>query len=129
LFGPHRNTNHQLGPTRIIVRDAFLSTKSFQDWEKSREEGVEFTEIKTETSIDRRTGIAARGSLRTQERVNAGTEFQLQVSVRVFEGDDETKILEYIKEAIGMISKDTLGGAGTRGYGWVEVKDIEVFDC
>lgn len=129
LFGPHRNTNHQLGPTRIIVRDAFLSAKSIKEWEKSREEGIEFTETKTETSIDRRTGMAARGSLRTQERVNAGTEFQLQMSVRIFEGDDEARIIGLLKEAIGMISKDTLGGAGTRGYGWVEIKDLEVADC
>jgi len=126
IFGPHKNTKHELGPTRIIVRDAFLSANSLKDWEKARSEGVAFTETKTETSIDRRTGMAVP---RTQERVNAGTEFQLIISVRIFEPDDEAKIVDIIKEAINMISKDTLGGSGTRGYGWVEIKNLEVFDC
>ncbi len=131
IFGPHRNTRHDLGPTRIIVRDAFLTDKSTAEWEKARSGSGEFTETKTETSIDRRTGIAARGSLRTQERINAGTEFQLNINVRIFEGDkdEEAKIVQLVNEAISMLSSDYLGGSGTRGYGWVEIKNLEVKDC
>jgi CRISPR-associated protein Csm3 len=129
LFGPHRNTRHELGPTRIIVRDAFLSKKSQEDWAKAKGEGKDFTETKTETSIDRKTGMAMRGSLRQQERVNAGTEFELNISLRIFDSDDEKKIVDIIKDGINLITKDTLGGSGTRGYGWVEIKDIEVNDC
>jgi CRISPR-associated protein Csm3 len=128
IFGPHKNTKHELGPTRIIVRDAFLSEKSRKDWETARSEGKDFTETKTETSIDRRTGMAARGSLRTQERLNAGTEFQLNISLRIFEQDNEAKMTEIIKEGINLINKDYLGGSGTRGYGWVEIKNLEVTD-
>ena len=128
IFGPHKNLGHKLGPTRIIVRDAFISDKSMKDWEKSSSEGREFTETKTETAIDRRTGMAMRGSLRTQERVNAGTEFQLNINVRVFEGDDEAKLKGYIEEGLKMLSNDYIGGSGTRGYGWVELKDLKVAD-
>lgn len=128
IFGPHKSMRHELGPTRIIVRDAFLSEKSLKDWEATRSEGKDFTETKTETMIDRNTGTAYRGSLRTQERVNAGTEFQLSVTLRIFEGDSEARITELVKEGIDLINKDYLGGSGTRGYGWVEVKDIEVKD-
>jgi CRISPR-associated protein Csm3 len=128
IFGPHRNVRHQLGPTRIIVRDASLSEKSLRDWEAARSEGQDFTETKTETMIDRNTGMAYRGSLRTQERVNAGTEFQLSITLRIFEGDSEDRITGLVKEGIDFINKDYLGGSGTRGYGWVEVKDIEVKD-
>jgi len=128
IFGPHRNVRHELGPTRIIVRDAFLSEKSRGDWEAARSEGKASTETKTETMIDRKTGMAYRGSLRTQERVNAGTEFQLSVVLRIFEGDSEPRITELVKEGIDLVNKDYLGGSGTRGYGWVEVKDIEVKD-
>lgn len=129
IFGPHRNTNHGLGPTRIIVRDAFLSTGSLENWENTRTEGEDFTETKTETSIDRMTGMAARGSLRTQERVPAGTEFQLNISLRVFEGDDEARMKGFVLESIDLINKDYFGGSGTRGYGWVEIKDVEVADA
>lgn len=128
IFGPHKTTAHDLGPTRIIVRDAFLSDKSMKDWEAARKEGIDFTETKTETAIDRKTGMAARGSLRTQERVEAGTEFALNISLRVFEDDDEPRMKEIINEGIDLINKDYLGGSGTRGYGWVEIKDIEVTD-
>jgi CRISPR-associated protein Csm3 len=128
IFGPHKNVRHQLGPTRIIVRDASLSEKSLKDWEAARSEGKDFTATKTETMIDRNTGMAYRGSLRTQERVNAGTEFQLSITLRIFEGDNEARITELLKEGIDLINKDYLGGSGTRGYGWVEVKDIEVKD-
>ena len=129
IFGPHKNPGHDLGPTRIIVRDAFLSEKSMKDWEDARKEGIDFTETKTETAIDRKTGMAARGSLRTQERVEAGTEFALNISLRVFEDDDEARMKEIVNEGVDLINKDYLGGSGTRGYGWVEIKDIEVTDC
>lgn len=129
IFGPHRNTNHSLGPTRIIVRDAFLSPKSAKEWEECRAKGVDFTETKKETSINRKRGMALNHSLRTQERVNAGTEFALNISIRVFEGDDIKAIISYVQEALDMISNDTLGGSGTRGYGWVEIRDMEVTGC
>lgn len=128
IFGPNTNRPHDLGPTRIIVRDAFLSEKSLKDWEKSRSEGLDFTETKKETAIDRNTGKAYGGSLRTQERVNAGTEFELNVSLRIFEGDDEARVTSIVKEGIDLINKDYLGGSGTRGYGWVEIKDMEIKD-
>jgi CRISPR-associated protein Csm3 len=128
LFGPHKQPEHDLGPTRIIVRDAMLTPEWLQRWEDARAQGAEFTETKTETMVDRRTGVAARGSLRTQERVPAGAEFRVEVVLRVFEGDDEDRMKRYVLEALDLVSKDYLGGSGTRGYGWVEIKDIKVTD-
>jgi CRISPR-associated protein Csm3 len=128
IFGPHRNVRHELGPTRIIVRDAFLTDKSLGDWEAARSEGKDFTETKTETAIDRKTGMA-RGGPRHPERVNPGTEFQLNIVLRIFEGDNEDEFVKHVKEGIDLLNKDYLGGSGTRGYGWVEVKDIEVKDA
>lgn len=128
IFGPHKNVKHDLGPTRIIVRDASLTEKSLRDWEAARSEGKDFTETKTETAIDRKTGMAFTGSLRRQERVNPGTEFQLNIVLRIFEDDNEPRIVGLVKEGIALLNKDYLGGSGTRGYGWVEVRDIEVKD-
>ncbi len=123
MFGPHRNTRHDLGPTRIIVRDAYLSEKSQKDWDNARIEGTEFTETKTETMINRRTGIAAGGSLRKQERIPAGTEFVLNINLRIFDDDNDDYMKKLVEEALSYLQQDTLGGSGTRGYGWVEIKD------
>jgi len=128
VFGPHKNTSHNLGPSRLIVRDAFLTEKSLAEWEKAKNEGIDFTETKTETAIDRRSGMAMRGSLRTQERIVPGTEFKMNLSLRIFEGDDEKKIRDFILEGLKLLSNDYLGGSGTRGYGWLEIKNIEVKD-
>jgi len=127
IFGPHMKPAHELGPSRLIVRDALLSKKSLDELAKlSREEGLQYAEVKTENIIDRRTGIARQGGLRTLERVPKGTAFDLNMSVRVFEGDDEAKMVGYITEALELLGKDYLGGSGTRGYGWVEVRDLKI---
>jgi len=127
IFGPHKNTAHSLGPSRLIVRDALLSEASHEELTKlAKDEGLQYAEVKTENIIDRRTGVAAQGGLRTQERVPKGTSFDLNMSLRVFEGDDEVKMIGYIREALELLRSDYLGGSGTRGYGWVEVKDLKV---
>lgn len=125
IFGPHLAPTHELGPSRLIVRDALLSKESCDELEKlSREEGLQYAEVKTENIIDRRTGVARRGGLRTQERVPKGTSFNLNISLRIFDGDDEEKMRDYIDEALDLLQKDYLGGSGTRGYGWIEVKNL-----
>ena len=122
VFGPHKRADHNLGPTRLIVRDAAMLPEWVERLEPLREEGLLYSEVKSENWIDRRTGVAGRGGLRTQERVPAGAQFELNLSVRIFEGDDEEKILGFIQEGLDMLQQDTLGGSGTRGYGWVEVQ-------
>jgi len=127
IFGPHMKPAHELGPSRLIVRDALLSKESLDELTRlNREEGLQYAEVKTENIIDRRTGIAKQGGLRTLERVPKGTKFDLNMSVRVFEGDDEAKMIGYIKEALELLGKDYLGGSGTRGYGWVGIEDLSV---
>lgn len=127
VFGPHKQASHQLGPTRIIVRDASMTPESVDSLEKLREDGLLYAEVKSENWIDRRTGVAGRGGLRTQERVPAGAQFDFNISVRIFEDDAESEIIEFIKTGLDMLPKDTLGGSGTRGYGWVEL-DYEVVE-
>jgi CRISPR-associated protein Csm3 len=125
VFGPHKINEHHHGPTRLIVRDALLTPESERELTDAQAQGINFAEIKTENTIDRNTGRAAgsgQGGLRTQERVMAGTKFNFTLSVRIFEEDDEQEILGFIKQALDWLPQDTLGGAGTRGYGWVELK-------
>lgn len=121
IFGPHKNTRHNLGPTRIIVRDAQLSNESVEKLEPLQDQGVDFAEIKRENWIDRRTGVAGQGGLRTQERVPAGTMFDFTIHVRIFEGDPEEEIVQFIERGLKGLEVEYLGGSGTRGYGWVSV--------
>jgi len=122
VFGPHKVTDHGHGPTRLIVRDAQLMPESEKQLVETQAQGLNFAEIKSENWIDRNTGIAGRGGLRTQERVPAGTKFALAMSVRIFDRDDEAKIVNFLKQALDALPHDTLGSSGTRGYGWVELE-------
>jgi CRISPR-associated protein Csm3 len=120
IFGPHKATSHSLGPSRIIVRDAPLVGEWKEKLEKLREEaGLPYVEVKTENMIDRRTGVATNP--RPVERVPAGAQFDLNISVRIFEEDSEDEIIAFIRRGLDMLQKDTLGGSGTRGYGWVQL--------
>ncbi|MDP2953975.1 MAG: type III-A CRISPR-associated RAMP protein Csm3, partial [Chloroflexota bacterium] len=129
VFGPHRNTRHGLGPSRIIVRDAALSAATKEAIDALTKQGKDFSETKTETMINRRTGIAATHSLRMQERLPSGAKFDLEISLRIFDGDDEKKMVDFVKEGLSMLEEDTLGGSGTRGYGWVKIENLKVTDA
>lgn len=132
LFGPHKNTRHNFGPTRLIVRDAKLAP----EWEqrlrdRKREFGNGFLEIKQETSIDRKIGVAAGGTLRTQERVPEGTEFRFEIVLRNFDwglpvGDEKEINLQVLTGAMRMLENDYLGGSGSRGYGQIRFRDITI---
>ncbi len=129
IFGPHiqrGSREHDLGPSRLIVRDALLPEESKKDLEKLKEKGLLYAETKTENIIDRRTGVAAsRGGPRTQERVPAGASFDFHMSIRIFDDDDEEKLVSFVEEGRKLLGEEYLGGSGTRGYGWVKV-DYEV---
>lgn len=129
IFGPHWNQRHSLGPSRLIVRDAPLSADTVASVNDIAAEGRLYSETKTETMIDRRTGVAATGSLRTQERLPAGARFDMEMSLRIFEGDDEKAMVECIRDGLAMLEKDYLGSSGTRGYGWVGVENLTVTEA
>ena len=126
VFGPHKNVRHRLGPTRIIVRDAHLTEQSREDLLRLQEEkGLLYAEVKTENIVNRLTGVAADRGLRSQERVPAGTAFDFEISVRIFDQDDEDAILAFVEEGLDLLQHDYLGGSGSRGYGKIKL-DYEV---
>jgi len=131
IFGPHLQNQkmHALGPSRLIVRDCLLSEASRQQIERLDEGPMGLSEVKTEVMIDRRTGIARRGGLRTMERVPRGAVFDLNLSLRVFNGDDADRMVDLVQEALGLLQSDYLGGSGTRGYGWIEVRNCRVVNA
>ncbi|MBM4047463.1 MAG: type III-A CRISPR-associated RAMP protein Csm3 [Planctomycetes bacterium] len=119
VFGPHKAPKHSLGPSRIILRDAPLTDEWAEKLKPLLGQGLNYVEVKTENMIDRRTGVATNP--RPVERVPSGAQFALNISVRVFEADEEKKILDFIERGLQMLQSDTLGGSGTRGYGWVKL--------
>lgn len=105
LFGSSQ-TDEKGVPTRLIVRDAMLV----------REPEV-LIEEKVENTINRLTGRAKNGGLRTMERVVPGAEFEFEIILRLFDGDDENKWLGLALKALALLQNDYLGGSGSRGYG------------
>lgn len=116
------------GPTRLLVRDAFLE----RTWADSiRGQGLAFTEEKMEVSIDRIQGKAKDGGLRRIERVPAGARFELDMVFKVFDwngdgGKTDRDCLNRVLEGLKLLERDALGGSGSRGYGRVRVENLKV---
>jgi len=112
--------------TRLMVRDIPLDEASITE-EMRRNMELQWTEIKMETAIDRLKGTALHGSLRTIDRVPAGAVFSpMEMIYNVYEEEDKD-ILVKVFEAMELLEHDYLGGMGSRGYGKVEFKEIQIF--
>jgi len=112
--------------TRVIVCDAFLDENSItEEMQKNLE--LRWTEVKYETAIDRISGTAKHGSLRQAERVPAGVRFKdSEIIFNVF-GEDDKDLLKQVFIAMELLENDYLGGMGSRGYGRVAFREIEVY--
>lgn len=109
------------GPTRLIVRDAEWDSESTSNKEILKVLEGDYTEEKSENSIDRKTGRTKNKSLRQMERVPKGAEFLYSMSYKVLCEEDYDNF-NLLKSGFGLLEDDYLGGNGTRGYGQVEIK-------
>jgi CRISPR-associated protein Csm3 len=130
VFGTSADKERDFGPTRLVVRDAPLTDDSKNELQAM---GITtFTEVKTETAIDRLSGKAKDGSLRPIERVPEGTEFAFSMVYSVYsvENDGGSKkdiaMFPHVLDAMALLEDSYLGGMGSRGSGQVEVKDIVI---
>lgn len=140
-FGPHKNTEHSLGPSRFIFRDAKLvlnkeeirnvqipeDSYTLEEIKKySQEKGLPYAEIKSENVINRHTGRAS--DPRQMERVIDGSVFKVSITVRVFENDEaeEQPIIDILRKGLKLLEEDYLGGSGSRGYGKVKFYDMKI---
>lgn len=110
------------GPTRLIVRDATLTS----DWSEKFKDGKALVEEKSENSLNR---ITAEATPRPVERVVPGVEFDFEIVYRVIDtGDggstDEKYFAEVVLEGLKLLQNDYLGGGGSRGNGQIEFKDL-----
>ncbi|MEI6135382.1 MAG: type III-A CRISPR-associated RAMP protein Csm3 [Desulfomonile sp.] len=121
LFGCHDSKKLQ-SPTRLVFRDCQPTDETMRQWDEA---GVD-SEIKTEVLIDRNKGNAfGRIGPRTMERIPAGAIFNFGMTVRFFEGDDRSELFNKLSEGFSLLEKHYLGGAGSRGYGEVEIKTTD----
>ncbi|MER3480701.1 MAG: type III-A CRISPR-associated RAMP protein Csm3 [Meiothermus sp.] len=112
----------QRGPTRLLVRDAYLTELSKKRLEAMTARGGYLTEVKQEVFIPR---IGGNANPRTAERVPAGAEFAFEMVYRVMDtgdgGQTDEENFQYVKRALELLQLDGLGGYISRGYGQVEL--------
>lgn len=130
-------------PTRLVVRDIFLSEKSAKDLETAQTD-LPYTEVKTEVAIDRVTSAA---NPRQMERIPAGALFgcseikengqtkrsgqpgEIIFSLYEIRGNSAQKDLNrvrVIREAMQLLEDDYLGGLGSRGSGKIKFCNIKL---
>ena len=118
-------------PTRLIVRDTFLTQPALDALDKA-DTDTDFTEIKTEVAIDRITSAATP---RQQERVPAGTTFgPFQIVHSLYtqgENDraqlqDELQLFATVLMGMELLEDDYLGGSGSRGSGQIAFDNLQL---
>ena len=115
LFGHiNRNAKKEQQPSRLIVRDGVLKNP-----EKFKDTELLYTEVKAENTINR---ITAEANPRFFERVPRSAEFDLNMTLNVFDSARESSMLALVFECLRLVEDDYLGGGGSRGNGQVKIK-------
>ena len=127
--GNDREVNNLFGfakqnkPSKLIVRDAYLTKESVEALKKCTALDMPYTENKNENTIDRVSGKAEHP--RHIERVPAGACFALEMIINVWDDDNESQLLQMVKNGLNLIENDYLGGSGSRGYGQVRFGELK----
>ncbi len=111
-------------PSKIIVRDAYLTEESEKQLRACDNLDMPYTEGKWENVIDRVKGTAEHP--RQSERVPAGAKFAVEFIINVWDNDNEQQLMDMLRKGIRLIENDYLGGSGSRGYGQVKFDDLQI---
>lgn len=116
------------GPTRISIKDAYLTEESKIKLDKLRDRTGRDSEWKYENVINR---LSSAATPRNSERVPAGTEFEFSISYKILDLDDNGKTDEnYFEEVVlkGLkaILLEGIGGGVSRGNGQFEFVELTV---
>lgn len=112
-----------IGPTRLIVRDAYPDNQTIEMWKNLNSELL-YTEYKPENTINRLTSAA---NPRFLERVVKGSVFNVDFIFGIYKIDDakDEDYVKYFLQSLRLLEHSTLGGSGSRGYGKVSFKLAE----
>jgi len=142
LFGEAGDNEKHSEITRVLVRDAYMDAKKFnEDFEVKDPKNVEYADIKWENTIDRKTGTAKHP--RQLERVPAGSAFNVELVYDLYDDVNEdykdnngkvetigfTKLQKHLwalDTAMRLLQDDYIGGHGSRGYGRIEFTTVNV---
>ena len=106
---------------KLIFNDMFISRECIDEL---REIGVySTTEVKFENTINRLSSVA---NPRQIERVIRGCVFDMQIICDVTEENDAEKNIGLLTEGMALLQLDYLGGSGSRGYGRIAFKGLDV---
>lgn len=121
LFSPIENAKPDtFAATRCVFRDALLTEESSERLQSILGAG-NYTEIKGENSINPLSGTA--DNPRFIERVPAGVDFEGEIVLQVYSGDNEKVQRDFLEEGLSMLALNYIGGSGSRGYGRIEITD------
>jgi CRISPR-associated protein Csm3 len=110
-------------PTRLVVRDAFLTAETKTDYASIRTD-LPFTEVKWEAAIDRVTSAATP---RQQERVPAGAAFAGALTFSLYNDlRRDLNLFGTVIRGLQLVEEDYLGGQGARGSGQVRFERINL---
>lgn len=119
IFGTSAKES-DMGPTRLVVRDAYPDDATIEMWENIDSE-LQYTEFKPENSIDR---ITSEANPRFLERVIKGSKFNVEFVYSVYDWDDngntDQEHLGRLIEALRLLEHSGLGGNISRGYGRIK---------
>lgn len=101
--------------TRLLVRDADLDVEHFQKEFGDAEMDFDYSDVKWENRINRKTGTAQ--DPRQLERVPAGARFSFELVYDVYDDNKTAEHLIHLRTAMRLLEGDYLGGQGSRGYG------------
>lgn len=126
IFGTSAE-DRNIGPSRLLVRDAHPDKETIEKWE-SMESELLYTEYKSENSVDRLTSAA---NPRFIERVVKGSVFDIEFVYGIYSIDSESdkhldaKYFRYAIEALKLLEHSAIGKSGSRGYGQISFKFAE----
>lgn len=123
LFGgSNDSSDEKVIKSRLYFSDSFISNE-----DELNKIGIEqVTEVKFENSINRFTAVA---NPRQIERVIRGVQFDMNVIYNAEKDEDFQELkedIENLKKAFELLEYDYIGGNGSRGYGRVQITDIEL---
>lgn len=105
--------------TRAIFRDIFLTKETRKLY---LEDKIKLSEEKAENTINR---VTVTANPRFMERVPSGVEFEFEVVIRDFAGDDKQLLEDTITLGLLLLQNDALGGGGSRGNGKIAFEMFE----
>ena len=123
VFGGTAGGNGRKGPTRITVKDIFLSVDSEKEVKKMKERTGTDTELKIENSINR---LDSSANPRNLERVPRNLIFDLKINFKVLSIDNKNEIEKMIKEGLRLVEIEGLGGSVSRGSGQIKFENLKI---